>query len=522
MTFVFRNNTIERFFSAEYQFSGYDDISYIPTDVDGYVWCYQVPFKYNTDKLSIEISSYFTKLQYIISQIGNKRIIIFNLGQNYIVNFNESDNKVNNEIVEFNQRIKQLSLERSNVFIVDINDFTSNYSSTELIDWKYYFMSQMPYNPRLSNAFKVWFSNKLRSIELKRKKCLVLDLDNTLWGGILGEDGIEGIQMSGDYPGKAYHLWQEGLLELKNQGVILAICSKNNENDVLDVWKNRTDIVLRQDDFVTYRINWLDKATNIRSIANELNIGLDSFVFIDDNPAERELIKQQLPEVVVPDWVNQPYELPILLKNIVDNYFSVYAVTEEDRQKTNQYKLKAEREELQLQFSNLDDFIKSLNIELSIEPINDVTIVRAAQMTQKTNQFNLTTKRYTESDIRLILSSGGFGWTLSVKDKFGDNGITGLCIVNSEGEFDTFLMSCRVLGKKIEDVFISEIFTKLADANKKQISAQYIPTLKNAQVSDFYDRNGFEVISKESDGTIYYQKDLADFVYSKNENYTII
>jgi FkbH-like protein len=250
---------------------------------------------------------------------------------------------------------------------------------------------------------------------------LVLDLDNTLWGGILGEDGIEGIQMSGDYPGKAYHLWQEGLLELKNQGVILAICSKNNENDVLEVWKNRTDIVLKKDDFVTYRINWLDKATNIKSIANELNIGLDSFVFIDDNPTERELIKQQLPDVVVPEWVSQPYELPVLLKNIVENYFTVYTITDEDRQKTNQYKLKAEREELQSQFSNLDDFIRSLNIELSIEPINDVTIVRAAQMTQKTNQFNLTTRRYTESDIRLILSDGGLGWTLSVKDKFGDN-----------------------------------------------------------------------------------------------------
>jgi FkbH-like protein len=308
----------------------------------------------------------------------------------------------------------------------------------------------------------------------------------------------------------------------KNQGVILAICSKNNENDVLEVWKNRTDIVLKKDDFVTYRINWLDKATNIKSIANELNIGLDSFVFIDDNPTERELIKQQLPEVVVPDWVNQPYELPNLLKNIVDNYFSVYSVTDEDRQKTNQYKIRAEREVLQSQFSNLDDFIKSLNIELSIEPINDVSIVRAAQMTQKTNQFNLTTKRYTESDIRLILSNGGLGWTLSVKDKFGDNGITGLCLVTESGNIDTFLMSCRVLGKKIENVFISEIFTKLVNANKKQITAQYIPTLKNDQVSDFYDRNGFEVMSKESDGTVHYQKDLTDFVHSKNENYTII
>lgn len=522
MTFVFRNNTIERFFPAEYKFSGYDDISYIPTDVDDYVWCYQVPFKYNTDKLSIEINSYYTKLQYIISQIGNKRIIIFTLGQDYIVNYNVSDNNVINEIVEFNQKIQQLSIEKSNIFIVDINDFTSNYSNSELIDWKYYFMSQMPYNPRLSNAFKAWFSNKLRSIELKRKKCLVLDLDNTLWGGILGEDGIERIQMSGDYPGKAYHLWQEGLLELKNQGVILAICSKNNEEDVLEVWKNRTDIVLKKDDFVTYRINWLDKASNIKSIASELNIGLDSIVFVDDNPTERELIKQQLPDVVVPEWVSQPYELPNLLKYIVDNYFSVYSVTDEDRQKTNQYKIRAEREVLQSQFSNLDDFIKSLNIELSIEPINDVSIVRAAQMTQKTNQFNLTTKRYTESDIRLILSNGGLGWTLAVKDRFGDNGITGLCLVTESGNIDTFLMSCRVLGKQIEDVFLSEIFARLVNANKTQITAQYIPTLKNIQVSDFYDKNGLEVMSKESDGTVHYQKDLTDFVHSKNENYTII
>ena len=345
----------------------------------------------------------------------------------------------------------------SNVKVLDIAEFTRNYSSADLFDWKFYFMSQMGMNPKLHKEFKLWFEQKLNSIALKRKKCLVLDLDNTLWGGILGEDGIAGIKIGGDYPGKAFLYFQEALLQLSKSGVMLAVCSKNNEQDVLDAWERNPYIVLRKDSFVAYRINWNDKATNIKEISEELNIGLDSFVFVDDNPTERELVKQMLPMVSVPDFPSQPYEFPIFFKQLVEQYFKVYSITDEDKKKTEQYKANAARNKAQQSFADFDKFLESLNIQLTIEKANEFNISRIAQMTQKTNQFNLTTKRYTDSDIHSFVEKGWDIWCISVADKFGDNGTTGLIMINGD-EIDTFLMSCRVLGKGIEFEFLKKPF----------------------------------------------------------------
>ncbi len=489
MTHVFRNNTIERFLQGEYTFSGYDDFSAVP-EADSYLWWYQVPIKYNRDQLVAEVESYAQRLLWAVDQIGDKPLLVLTLECVHDVNSNISDRRLVRAIEAFNSTAWNLAATKANIQVVDFGTFLNQYPAHERIDWKFYFLSQMILNPRLAGDFRKWLDEQRRALALKRKKCLVLDLDNTLWEGVLGEDGIDGIQVDGDYPGKAYHYWQEGLKELERNGVILAICSKNNQTDVEALFAAR-EMPLSLKDFACTRINWNDKATNIREIAQELNIGLDSMVFVDDNPTERELIRQQLPMVSVPEWPGQPYELPLFYTRLVNEYFSVYTLTDEDKQKTEQYRQNANRAQAQAQFTDMEDFLRSLEMKLTIAPATDVTIPRVAQMTQKTNQFNLTTKRYTESDIRSLLDNGAQIWTLAVADRFGDNGITGLMILIPEGGWtiDTLLMSCRVLGKGIEEAFFKSVISRYNGV----LTAQYIPTAKNEQVAEFYERMGMKL-----------------------------
>lgn len=519
--FVFRNNTVERFFPKEYSFSGYDDISFIDNDADGYIWWYQLPIKYDTEILVSEVRGFIQKLYFLLPQIDqNKTFIALTMDILYYVSLQDDDYRISEVVAEYNNALFELEHKYNNVKVLDITEFTQQYNSTELFDWKFYFMSQMGLNPKLHKDFKAWFERKLDSIALKRKKCLVLDLDNTLWGGILGEDGIEGIKIGGDYPGKAFLYFQEALFQLKRLGIMLAVCSKNNEQDVLEAWDKNPYIVLKKESFVAYRINWQDKASNIQEMAKELNIGLDSFVFVDDNPTERELVKQMLPMVAVPEFPEQPYELPIFFKQLVDRYFKVYSITDEDKKKTEQYKANAARLEAQQSFADFDKFLESLEIRIDIEQANEFNIPRIAQMTQKTNQFNLTTKRYTDSDIHNFLAKGCKIWCISVSDKFGDNGITGTIIIDGN-EIDSLLLSCRILGKGIEEVFVKKILSILADEDVSNMKATYIPTAKNAQVKDFYERCGFTLVVENNNGIKDYEINLADADLSTKELYNV-
>jgi len=509
MTFVFRNNTIERFLPADYQFSGYADVSQVP-DADLYVWWYQLPLHINGTVVVAEVESYLAALKMILSRIDGKPLLLFTMDVLYSAQCTMHNAQWQLAVDQYNADVMQLGNAYASVKVIDIRAFYRQYSAKDLLDWKFYFMSQMGLNPRLSTDFQNWYKRQLDAIALKRKKCLVLDLDNTLWGGILGEDGVEGVQLSGDYPGKAYHLWQEGLKELKEQGIILCINSKNNMEDVDTLWEKREDMVLQKDDFSAMRINWQDKATNLQELANELNIGLDAMVFVDDNPSERELIKQSLPMVSVPDWVNQPYELPLLYQYLVQNYFQVYSVTAEDLKKTEQYKQNAQRAQAKASFADMDAYLQSLDMHLTIERLtldDGAKIARAAQMTQKTNQFNLTTRRYIESDIQQFIQTGQV-WILSVKDKFGDNGISGLMIIDEKAVVDTLLMSCRVLGRGIEIAFVKHVMTELRNQGVKSLTGLYIPTEKNGQVKDFWSSIRFSTTEIMKDGRKAYAIDL--------------
>ena len=498
--FVFRNNTVERFFPPGYVYSGYDDISVIMEDADYYVWFYQSPVTSDTISAAEEIKAYADKFSFILSRIDDrKNVLALTMEPFYAVPMTEDDYGIKEAMAAYNQVLFDMEREHANVKVIDFSEFTSRYNASDLFDWKFYFISQMGLNPRLSKDFLAWWQEKLGSVALKRKKCLVLDLDNTLWGGVLGEDGISGIKIGGDYPGKAFLFFQKALLKLSHSGVILTVCSKNNEADVLEAWEKNPFMVLKREHFSAMRINWNDKASNIKELAADLNIGLDSFVFLDDNPTERELVRQMLPMVSVPDFPEQPYALPDFFKGLVQKYFKVYSITEEDKKKTEQYKANAARAQAQVSFTDFNEFLKSLDIRIRIEAANEFNIPRIAQMTQKTNQFNLTTRRYTDSDLRSFLEQGWQIWCISVADKFGDNGITGTIFVDGN-RIDTLLLSCRILGKGIETAFVKKVLGILKESGIKEIVSEYIPTAKNAQVSDFYDRCGFTCAATLADG----------------------
>ena len=519
--FVFRNNTVERFFPKDYAFSGYDDISAIPAEANGYVWFYQAPVGYSSAAVE-EIRGYQQKFDFVLAQIdASKTLIALTMEDIYALPFTDDDHTMRTAIEGYNATLFEAEKAHANVKVIDYSEFTRRYPMADLFDWKFYFISQMGINPKLTKDFQTWWQRKLDSIALKRKKCIVLDLDNTLWGGVLGEEGICGIKIGGDYPGKAFAFFQKSLLQLSKDGVILTVCSKNNEGDVLEAWEKNPFMALKKEHFAAYRINWTDKATNIKELADELNLGLDSFVFVDDNPTERELIKQMLPMVSVPDFPIQPYELPVFFKQLVEDYFKVYSITEEDKKKTEQYKANAARAQAQHSFADFGAFLESLNIQITIEATNEFNIPRVAQMTQKTNQFNLTTKRYTDADVKSFLAQGWKMWCISVADKFGDNGITGCVMINGD-TIDTLLWSCRILGKSIEKAFLTAIMMRLSQDGVEKLHAEYIPTAKNVQVADFYDKMQFEMTNKGTDGIKQYEINLSNKELSIKDYYHII
>ena len=521
--FIFRNATVERFFQhLDAIFSGYEDISAIDAHADRYIWFYLAPIAEN--KSAAEKIRHYADLARMTAERipSGKMFVVCTIKAVFSVHSLSSDRAVADAVGDYNSALYALASQYGNVKVVDFARFLERYASEERIDWKYYFISQMALNPRLADDFRKWLAAQIQAIELKRKKCLALDLDNTLWGGVLGEDGIGGVALGGDYPGKAFLFFQQQLLELGRQGVILAVSSKNNLEDVRQLWREHPDTVLREEHFAALRIDWRNKADNLRDMAQELNIGLDSFVFVDDNPSERELIKQHLPEVAVPDFPEQPYLLPAFFKKLAEQYFAVYALTDEDRAKTAQYKANALRASVQRSFTSMDEYIRSLDVALKVAEANDLTLSRAAQMTQKTSQFNLTTRRYTDADLKNMLHAGCRIFTLSVSDRFGDSGLTGACIVKVEkdkAEIDSLLLSCRILGKDIEKAFFKYVLKTLQAEGIAEASACYIPTAKNSQTAGFYESAGFALVYEDEEQTKHYKIDLSKINITLSSNY---
>ncbi len=345
------------------------------------------------------------------------------------------------------------------------------------------------------------------------KKCLILDLDNTMWGGIIGDDGIENIQIGNLGIGKAFTNFQLWVKELKERGIILAICSKNYENVAKNVFINHPEMKIKLDDISVFVANWENKADNIKYIQNVLNIGFDSMVFIDDNKFERELVKNNVPEITVPDLPIDPAEYVEYLKTL--NLFETNSFVKNDTKRTKQYQAESERKKIAQKFSSETDFLKELEMEATIEPFNDFNLPRIAQLIQRSNQFNLRTKRYSEQELKSFQQSKDYAcFSLSLKDKYGDYGLVSIIIlkINTDSLFiDTWVMSCRVLKRDVEK-FIINYMVNLAKnkPNIKSIIGEYIPTPKNALVKNLYKELGFKANSN------LWQLDLMSYQSQKN------
>ncbi|MGO8740685.1 HAD-IIIC family phosphatase [Rhodoblastus sp.] len=341
-------------------------------------------------------------------------------------------------------------------------------------------------------------------------KCLVLDLDNTLWGGVIGDDGLENIVIGqGSALGEAFVAVQKYAKDLMSRGIILAVCSKNDEANALAPFERHPDMALRRSDIACFIANWRDKASNIRDIARTLNIGLDSLVFLDDNPFERSLVRRELPMVAVPEVSDDPGEYP---RRIADaGYFEGLSLTEEDRARTAQYRANAARGALQAQATDMDSYLRGLDMRLLWRRFDEIGLKRIAQLINKTNQFNLTTRRYTESEVAAVIGDpDSVGLQFRLVDAFGDNGVIALVIGRRKGRdlwIDTWLMSCRVLGREVEQATLSVIVAVAREMGCATIIGEYIATAKNGMVSDHYAKLGFAPMSEPN----FYSLDLARY-----------
>lgn len=394
--------------------------------------------------------------------------------------------------LDLNNTLNERFKDNMQVIVFDFNAWLELINKGAHWNTKYRELGDMRLSPLAFEPFAQELGAYLIPLAGKTKKCLVIDLDNMLWGRIVGEDGIEGIALSPHGEGKPFYDFQKYIKTLKERGVILAIASSNNAADVLEVLQKHEHMVLREDDFAAIRANWNNKAQNIQEIADELNIGLDSLVFVDDDPHNRELVQSSIPEVEVIEMPDDPVEYVHALQKYKG--FTSFVFTGEDKNRAAMYADEKKRKQFKAQAIDLDSFLRGLQLSVTIQPVFDATIPRAAQLTQKTNQFNLTTRRYQEEDIKRMIASGANAWILDVKDKFGEYGLTGLAIVRDVGEhweIDTLLMSCRVLGKRVEEEFFGRVLGTLKELDPKRVIGAYIPTAKNGQVKDFYKKFGF-------------------------------
>ena len=407
-------------------------------------------------------------------------------------------------VYDFNARLSDAFRSDPQVFLFDFNSFVAKYGEINVLDYRQFLVGDikvsLSYIPHLAEELMGYVKANLGV----NRKCIVLDLDNTLWGGIIGEDGFDRIDLSLKPPGMAFMEFQRVLLALYQRGVILAINSRNNEDEALRAIRDHPFMVLREEHFATIKINWSDKISNMKEIAQELNIGLDSIVYFDDDPINRELMSKAIPQIKTIDLPDDPSLYASTLMQIND--FNTLVMTNEDRKRGEMYREEHKRTELKRSSSNLEDFLKQLEIRVTMKKANNFTIPRIAQLTLKTNQFNLTTRRYQEEDVETLAQDHtkliGCAQT---QDKFGDNGITGVYIVNKnhvdkEWCKDTFLLSCRVMGRGIEDAMMGYILSKAKEEGVIKVKAEFIPTKKNKPCEQLLPNFGFK---KEGEQWVY-------------------
>jgi FkbH-like protein len=436
----------------------------------------QLEFQNIEEKIKAEIDLVLFNLKDIpLILINRFSLLIFN-------HFSLAKNRADQMIKNLNAYLEEVS--SKNMKLIDIDNVISRLSIKSSVDLRYYYSSKTLYSISFYKKYFEYIKPIFLAETGKIKKALIFDCDNTLWKGVLGEDGFSNIRM--------YQEVQYLALKLAQKGVIIGLCSKNNPQDVNNVLTNHPDMILKDDDIIIKKINWNDKVSNLRSIAKDLNINIDSMVFIDDSSFEIELVKKELPEVISFQVPSKEYDYGLMVRE-VSNLFYNSSETKEDIQKTKIYKEQFKRSIDKERSGNIESYLESLGMILTVY-IDDLShSSRIVQMTQKTNQFNLTTKRYAKNEIEgFIKDKNKIVISISVSDKYGDNGITGLSILNIDNyEIDTLLLSCRVLGRNIEYKFIDVIVDIAKNKGITRLNSKYIKTTKNQQVADFYERCEF-------------------------------
>ena len=434
----------------------------------------------------------------IFKKTINSKLVITNLSIPVYSEFGIFEKKMcfslQDIILKINIELENLIKQEESVYILDYDRFVRKYGEENIFDFKQYFFGDIKISIKFIPKFADEIMSFIKPVCGRTKKCIVLDLDQTLWGGIIGEDGYDGIKLGPDTVGRTFVEFQKTLLGLNNRGILLAINSKNNFNEAMNVIKNHPYMILKEENFASIQINWSDKLSNMYEISKELNVGLDSMVFFDDDPINRELIKKMIPEVLTVDLPNDP---AMYVSSLIElNDFNVLKITDEDIKRNQMYVVEHKRNELKRETNNLENFLKELNIQVKIKKADDFSIPRITQLILKTNQFNLTTKRYQIEEINDLIKNPEIliGYA-EVLDKFGDSGITGVFIIKknkTEWKIDTFLLSCRVMGRGIEDFIISYILNLAKKEGVKIVRGEYIPTPKNKPAEDFLKKYGFE------------------------------
>lgn len=399
------------------------------------------------------------------------------------------------QLRKLNYELMLFASQYSNFHICDMSSVQNRLGKASLFHPSIYINSEMVLSPDVLPEIAARTTDIIASITGKFKKCIILDLDNTLWGGIIGDDGVEKIQIGNLGIGKAFSEFQHWIKKLKNRGIILAVCSKNTEAVAKEPFEKHPDMVLRLDDISVFVANWENKADNIRHIQQILNIGFDSMVFIDDNPFERNLVKENIPELTVPEMPEDPSEYLEYLYAL--NLFETISFSKEDLERTALYQTEAKRNILKQSMTNEGDFLKSLNMLSVVEPFNTYNIPRVAQLSQRSNQFNLRTVRYAEENLEAIAQDKTYmSFSFNLDDKFGSNGIICAVILKQEDKetafIETWFMSCRVLKRGMEAFVLNTIAAAAKAQGYVRLKGEFIPTAKNGMVKNHYLDLGFE------------------------------
>ena len=427
---------------------------------------------------------------------------------------------ISNTIFHLNLLISDASKNFKSLNVCDRNYLSSKIGLSIWKDYSLWLTSKYSLSYQAISYLTYNISKIIESLLGKSKKCLILDLDDTLWGGTIGDDGKDGIKLGRDTPiGEAFLDFHKYIKGLKNRGVILAVCSKN-EFDIAKDGFNHPDSILKFSDFSVFKANWENKSKNIDEIAQEINIGLDSIVFVDNNPVERDMVRNEFQgQICVPEIGDDVTNY----RNIIDSsdFFCTTSLSSEDKKRNEYYKDNQEREKYSLKFDNYEEYLKSLNMTAEIDNFKSIYLNRITQLTNKTNQFNLTTKRVSEQEIeRSITDKNKISLYARLRDKFGDNGLVGLIqgvISGNEVEIELWLMSCRVFKRTLEHSLLYEFLRKAKNRNLKVVKGKYIPTNKNKIVSNIYEEMGFDLIN-EKDGIKTFELNLSKFIVPENSN----